>query len=357
MNQKNKSIKLIIALGLAFMMIFSSNLTGFGISVVNVYASANNNEATIRMGDNAPMTRTEFLAWANQRGIRHFSVDGRIYPAGIFFNGYGGQSFTYGELNGAILDVSLRAGVVSNNVGVSASTGVSTQATPSTTLGNQNLSSNENPNNNPGNLPPMLFECLTPVLFSDAELADLIERAPQGGALYTRSSITLPNRSLTEAELATWIDEYNEMGGATDFELGVIREINRIRVEHGLHPLALDPALLMASRLKAQEFGDLQYYSHTSPVHGSPTEAAQMFEFEGIVWEAISRTGSNSAPVAPNPQDPPAGMLASMRGHRDILLSPYVTSVGVGSFFSPNSTGSSGNLTHSFYTVIQFGLD
>jgi len=333
------------------MMIFGGNLTGFGVNIVDVYATVNDSEATIRMGDNAPMTRTEFLAWANQRGIRHFSIDGRIYPAGIFFNGYSGQSFTYGELNGAILDVSLRAGVVSNSVGVSA------QATPSTTQGNQNLNSNENLNNNPNNLPPMIFECLAPVLFTDAELAVLIERAPQGGALETRSSITLPNRSLTEAELAAWIYEYNEMGGATDFEFGVIREINRIRVEHGLHPLALDPALMMASRLKAQEFGDLQYYSHISPVHGSPTEAAQMFDFEGIVWEAMSRTGSNSASVAPNPQDPPAGMLASTRGHRDILLSPYVTSVGVGSFFSPNSTGSSGNLSHSFYTVIQFGLD
>jgi len=40
------------------------------------------------------------------------------------------------------------------------------------------------------------------------------------------SGITLPNRRLTETERQTWIDEYNQMGGATNFELEVVRLIN-----------------------------------------------------------------------------------------------------------------------------------
>jgi uncharacterized protein YkwD len=113
---------------------------------------------------------------------------------------------------------------------------------------------------------------------------------------------------------------------------------------------------MMSARFKTQEFGDLQYYSHHSPVYGSPTETARLFGFEGIAWENISRTGSNTAPVTPRPEDVVTGMLASTRGHREVLLSPDVQSVGFGSFFSPNSRGASGNLTHAFYVATIFGV-
>jgi hypothetical protein len=44
-------------------------------------------EPTIRIGDNAPMTRDEFLAWSSNRGVRHIKIEGRIYPRCIFFRG------------------------------------------------------------------------------------------------------------------------------------------------------------------------------------------------------------------------------------------------------------------------------
>jgi len=186
----------------------------------------------------------------------------------------------------------------------------------------------------------------------------MIENVPRENPMDTRSAITLPNRRLTESELAAWIDEYNGMGGATAFELAVVSEINRVRAIYGLNPLALDPVLMMSARLKTQEFGDLQYFGHHSPIHGSPTEAARMFGFEGRrVSETITRSGSSGAPVfRTTPESIVSGMLASTSGHREILLNPNADSVGFGSFFSPNSMGPNGRMSHMFYYATKFGI-
>jgi len=306
-------------------------------SFTHTVDAASEFEPTIRMGENALMTREEFFAWSNQRGIRHINIEGRIYPLSVFFRGNNGRAFEYAELHGTTLYVALRSGVVSNPrvVPLTEVPAVETQSLRATT--------------------PILFCSRDPVHLSNDELAAIMENAPLC-PMHTRSNITLPNRRLTESELASWIDEYKEMGGASALELAVVIEVNRVRTEYGLHPLALDPALMMSARLKTQEFGDLQYFGHHSPVHGSPTEAARLFGFGGLAGENISRTGSNTVLVVPCPERVVGGMLASTRGHRNILLSPTAYSVGFGTFFSPNSTGDTGNLTHSFYVVTKFGF-
>jgi uncharacterized protein YkwD len=304
-----------------------------------VFAAAENRH-TITMGDNTPMIRDEFMEWREQRGIHHFNIEGSILPACVFFDGYIGRSFGYGELRDRILHVYLIPGMVS----------------PMRIPSGHDTLVVETPNNQaPSLISPVLFTDLAPILFSDAELSAMIERVPKVGPLDARSAITLPNRRLSESELAAWIAEYNDMGGATAFELAVIQEINRAREHYGLHPLALNPALMLSSRLKAQEFGDLQYYSHRSPVHGSPSAAAQMFGFEGAVWESMTRAGRSGAPMLRStPEGIVAGMLASNRGHREALLHPNIQSVGFGAFFSPNSRGANGDMSHMFYFVTQF---
>jgi len=86
-----------------------------GIGAVEVFASTGS-APTIRMGDNVPMTRDEFVDWKSQKGIRFFNIDGRIYPASIFFDWGSGKSFTYADYpTDGILPVALRSGVVSNS--------------------------------------------------------------------------------------------------------------------------------------------------------------------------------------------------------------------------------------------------
>lgn len=333
------SFKKLVIIGLALMIFVGSIYNGAG--AIEIFAAVEN-VPTIRMGDNAPMTLDEFMGWRDNLGFRHINIDGRIYPASIFFNGGSGQSFSYGELRDGILYVFPRPDVISENRNV---------YVPAIPCEEEIRRSNPD-------LSPVIFTELAPIMFSYDELTAMMERVPHQNSLDTRSEITLPNRHLTAAE--AWIAEYNEMGGATAFEIGVVREVNRVRERYGLRPLALDPALMMSARMKAQEFGDLQYFAHTSPVHGSPFQAARMLGFEGLgVPEAITRSGSNSpnAPVFRSSYEGiVAGMLASSLGHREILLRPSLYSVGFGSFFSPNSTGPNGNMTHMFYHVTKFGF-
>ncbi|MCL2225092.1 MAG: CAP domain-containing protein [Defluviitaleaceae bacterium] len=312
-----------------------------GMGSLEIFA-AYESVPTIRMGEHTPMTRDEFMDWRNVRGFRHLNIYGRIYPAEIFFNWNNGQAFNYGKLYDGILYVFPRMGVISENRSV---------YVPHVPC------AEEIRRNNP-DLSPVIFTALAPIQFSDDELTAMMERVPNLNPLHTISEITLPKRSLTESEIEAWVAEYNEMGGATAFEIGVVREVNRVRERYGLRPLALDPALMMAARMKTQEFADLQYFAHTSPVHGSPFQTARMLGFEGFgVSETLTQSGSSGAvEFRANPERVVAGMLASTRGHRDILLNPNLYSVGFGSFFSPNSTGRNGNMTHMFYHATKFGF-
>jgi uncharacterized protein YkwD len=334
-----KLYKKLIIFGIALMMIVGSIYIGTGD--YKVFATVEN-IPTIHMGDNSPMTRDEFMEWRSQKGFRYIGIEGSILPAIIFFNWYNGQSFDCGEIRNEILYVFLRPGVSSESRSVFV----------------QEISNENEVYQDGSNFSPFLFDCLTPILFSDDELTAIIESVPHQNPFDTRSAITFPNRRLTESEIATWIAEYNEMGGATTFEFAVVREINRVREQYGLRPLALDPSLMMSTRFKTQEFGDLQYYAHASPVHGSPSETARLFGFSGSgVSETITRSGSSSAPVFDTaPEGIVGGMLASSRGHKEILLNPNAYSVGFGSFFSPNSTGRDGNMSHMFYYATMFGF-
>jgi uncharacterized protein YkwD len=314
-------------------------MAAFLICATGIMVSASETQPTIRIGETAPMTRNEFLSWREQQGIRFFHIEDCILPAEVFFDWYSGKSFRRGELNDRILRVYEIPGAVSNTVPV-----------PSIII-------EETAAEIQRGTSPVIFDGMTPIHFSYEELAEMIESAPKAGPLDAISGITLPNRRLTESELAAWVDEYNKMGGATAFELAVIVEINRIRVQYGLRPLALSPALMMSARMKTQEFADLQYFSHRSPVHGTPGEAARMFGFDGGVVESMTRAGRRGSPVLRStPVGIVNGMLASTRGHREILLNPNLYSVGFGASFSPNSRGANGDMSHMFYFVTKFGF-
>jgi len=82
-----------------------------------------------------------------------------------------------------------------------------------------------------------------------------------------------------------------------------------------------------------------------------------MIGFEGFgVSETLTQSGSSDAvEFRANPERVVAGMLASTRGHREILLNPNTYSVGFGSSFSPNSTGIDGRMSNMFYHATMFG--
>ena len=86
-----------------------------------------------------------------------------------------------------------------------------------------------------------------------------------------------PNRRMNEVELQRWIEEYNALGGANDFELELIDEVNRLRSVAGLPPLEISPVLMMASRLHSQLMAELDFHGHTDPFYPGFIERVDLF--------------------------------------------------------------------------------
>lgn len=138
------------------------------------------------------------------------------------------------------------------------------------------------------------------------------------------SSITLPHRRLTLAERDQWVQEYNALGGPNAFELEVIRLTNVERANAGLPPLSANQSVMMSARFISQSMANLGYYSHIHPIYGHFTNAPR--ELFGVNVAA-----ENIAIWQLTPQEVVNSWMGS-EGHRNNILSPYSTEIGVGFF-------------------------
>jgi uncharacterized YkwD family protein/spore coat assembly protein SafA len=109
----------------------------------------------------------------------------------------------------------------------------------------------------------------------------------------------------------------------TSFEQEVIRLVNEIRTENGLRPLTYDWELSRVARYKSQDMKDNKYFSHTSPVYGSPFQMMKSF---GISYRSA---GENIAKGYATPEAVIEGWMNSS-GHRANILNSSFTHIGVG---------------------------
>ncbi len=109
----------------------------------------------------------------------------------------------------------------------------------------------------------------------------------------------------------------------TNFENEVIRLVNEIRVKNGLKTLTADWELSRVARFKSQDMKDNKYFSHTSPVYGSPFEMIRNF---GISYKSA---GENIAKGQATPQAVVNAWMNSS-GHRANILNASYTKIGVG---------------------------
>lgn len=109
----------------------------------------------------------------------------------------------------------------------------------------------------------------------------------------------------------------------TSFESEVVRLVNEIRVQNGLKELKQDWELSRVARYKSQDMKDNNYFSHTSPVYGSPFEMMKNF---GLSY----RTAAEN--IAKGQSTPQAVVNAWMNssGHRANILNSSFTKIGVG---------------------------
>ncbi len=111
--------------------------------------------------------------------------------------------------------------------------------------------------------------------------------------------------------------------GVLNYEEDVIRLVNEIRVQNGLKALAPNWELSRVARYKSEDMRDNNYFSHTSPVYGSPFQMMKSF---GITYRSA---GENIARGQRTPQAVVDAWMNSS-GHRANILNASFTQIGVG---------------------------
>ena len=107
------------------------------------------------------------------------------------------------------------------------------------------------------------------------------------------------------------------------YEQEVIRLVNVERAKKGLKALTYDWQLARVARYKSQDMKDNRYFSHTSPVYGSPFQMMKSF---GITYRSA---GENIARGQVTPQAVVNAWMNSS-GHRANILNASYTHIGVG---------------------------
>ena len=109
----------------------------------------------------------------------------------------------------------------------------------------------------------------------------------------------------------------------TSYEAEVVRLVNEERTARGLKPLSQNWELSRVARYKSQDMKENRYFSHTSPVYGSPYQMMRSF---GISYRSA---GENIAMGYRTPKAVVNGWMNSA-GHRANILSAAFTEIGVG---------------------------
>ncbi len=125
--------------------------------------------------------------------------------------------------------------------------------------------------------------------------------------IYPGQIITIPEKDLT----------------VTEFESEVVRIVNEKRAQNGLNELTQDWELSRVARYKSQDMKDNNYFSHISPVYGSPFEMIKNF---GISYRTA---GENIAKGRLNPKSVVNAWMNSS-GHRANILNASFKKIGVG---------------------------
>lgn len=146
-----------------------------------------------------------------------------------------------------------------------------------------------------------------------SEIIDANPHISNPALIYPGQTITIPSKDTT----------------VSSYESEVVRLVNEIRTQNGLNPLKENWELSRVARYKSQDMKDNNYFSHTSPVYGSPFQMMKSF---GISYRSAAEN------IAKGQSTPQAVVNAWMNssGHRANILSSSYTEIGVGYVKSGN---------------------
>ena len=131
-----------------------------------------------------------------------------------------------------------------------------------------------------------------------------------------------PKDAQPHIEAPTMTGQTENIARLTPNEDEMLRLLNAERVKKGLNPLKVDMEITKVARLKSQDMIDNNYFSHNSPTYGSPFDMMKQFGIRYIY------AGEN---LAGNPSIQGAHTsLMNSQGHRDNILNPNFTHIGIG---------------------------
>lgn len=143
----------------------------------------------------------------------------------------------------------------------------------------------------------------------------------------TQPETSKPETSKPETSApSTTPSQPSESAGTTEqsnFASEVVNLVNKERANAGLKPLTVHAKLTTVALDKAKDMSNNNYFSHTSPTHGSPFD---MMKAYGISY---GYAGENIAKGQRTPQEVMNSWMNS-QGHRENILSPNFTMIGVG---------------------------
>ncbi|MCL2677911.1 MAG: CAP domain-containing protein [Clostridiales bacterium] len=116
-----------------------------------------------------------------------------------------------------------------------------------------------------------------------------------------------------------------------NYEDEVVRLVNAERAKHGLPALKNNWQAARVARIKSEDMIKNNYFSHQSPIYGSPFNMMENF---GLKFSAAAE---NIAKGQRTPQEVMNSWMSSP-GHRANILSRTVTEIGVGAAKEANGT-------------------
>ncbi|SDJ04417.1 CAP domain-containing protein [Natribacillus halophilus] len=118
-------------------------------------------------------------------------------------------------------------------------------------------------------------------------------------------------------------DNDENIDEGSEFEQEVVRLTNEEREAQGLEPLEIHEELAEVATVKSEDMRDNDYFSHDSPVHGSPFD---MISAHGIDYTGA---GENIAAGQATPEQVVQGWMES-DGHRANIMNSDFTHIGIG---------------------------
>lgn len=110
--------------------------------------------------------------------------------------------------------------------------------------------------------------------------------------------------------------------GLTSLEQEMINLVNSERKKNNLPALKVNSELTRVARIKSQDMVDNNYFSHYSPTYGSPFDMLKSFGIEYLY--AGENIAANSTVQKAHTS------LMNSSGHRQNILSPNFTDIGIG---------------------------